>query len=1160
VWQRLGQVLARWALALTLVTACVTGLVGAPAAGAASTVSAWGENLDGELGLGYNNGPEGCTFGFCSRKAVAVPGVTGVKALAGGSQSLALLTNGTLMAWGRGFGGELGIGTREDSWSPVPVPGLEGVTAIAAGYGHSMALLSSGKVMDWGENLDGALGDGTTNEETGSPVAVKGITEATAIAGSGGDGYALLKNGTVMAWGNNYLGELGDGTSGGSSDVPVPVSGLHEAIAISANGGHALALLRNGTVMAWGENEYGELGDHATAFSDLPVPVSGLRNVIAIADGSSHNLALLRNGTVVAWGQNDWGQLGQGTTEGPEKCGPTSCSTVPLAVPGLTEVIAIATGYEHDIALLADGDVMTWGEDFHGQLGAGNIEISATPVSVIGLSKATAIAAGDYHGLAEVNGARAHIAGTVTSAITSAPIEGVSACAIVAAGAGTWHCARTNAAGAYSIALDASGTYTVSFTTPPGSAYVATSYYNGKASRSEAEPVTATLGSTTSGIDAALPEGGRITGVVTEGAGKTPVAGVQVCATESETECATSNAAGKYAITQLETGSYVVEFTPPNDNLLGLLPQWYRDKATRSEAESVGVTAGTTRAGIDANLRTSGSISGTVTNVATRAATEGVTVCASSPSVLASVCANTGPRGTYLLSALPPGDYELEFNAHSGAYRTQWWKDRHAASEAEPLVVDAGTKAEGINAAMEPVVSGSIGGKVVDRSTTVGIPGIEVCAYGEPAGVPSEECAATNAKGQYALAGLASGLYDIEYFSPPASGLDYVTQYYDERYSPAEAEEVAVNPGASTGEVDASLELGGRITGRIVEASSAAPLEEAVACAFTLSAVIAECANASTSGTYAMVVSRGDYKVGFIAGPSYAMQFYNDSSSFAGASPLLVELGATRAGINASLLPREVPVTAGAPTISGEAVVGSTLQVSHAPWSGNPTSYSDEWGRCSSSGAIETCHTIATGNTYAVRSEDIGHTIRVRETATNAAGTSRPAFAAPTAVVTVPTGGGAGSAAAGAVTPAAGAPAASWGVLGQTASAPSAAQVRALLAGLLAPRGRGARISVLLAHRGYALAFHAPWAGRLTISWSLPARRARRARAAGQKPVAVGTVLFTHSGVMRAFVKLTGRGAALLRHAKSVNLLASGTLSPTGGPTVTAKAPFTLRR
>jgi hypothetical protein len=167
-----------------------------------------------------------------------------------------------------------------------------------------------------------------------------------------------ISNG-MLAWGDNSLGQLGDGTSS-DSDVPVAVSVSTGVKQISAGYFHSLALLSNGTVVAWGENDLGQLGDGTTTTSDVPVAVSGLSGVTAVAAGGDHSLALLSNGTVMAWGYNQYGQLGDGTATGPEMCGSQACSRVPVAVSGLTGVTAIAAGSGHSLALLGDGTVMAW--------------------------------------------------------------------------------------------------------------------------------------------------------------------------------------------------------------------------------------------------------------------------------------------------------------------------------------------------------------------------------------------------------------------------------------------------------------------------------------------------------------------------------------------------------------------------------------------------------------------------------------------------------------------------------------------------------------------------------------------------------------------------------------------------------------------------------
>jgi alpha-tubulin suppressor-like RCC1 family protein len=258
-------------------------------------------------------------------------------------------------------------------------PYLSGVTSIAAGGNQSIALLGDGGVVAWGENTAGQLGDGThTGPQTcvfvgrasegsepcsATPVPVSGVSEATAIAAGSNHNLALLRDGTVVAWGANGEGQLGDGTTE-NSDVPEPVSGLSHVTAIAAAGNDSLALLSDGTAMAWGTNGNGQLGDGSTESSDVPVPVSGLADVTAISAGADHSLALLSDGTAMAWGANDGGQLGDGTTEN---------SDVPVPVSGLSDATAISAGWGDDLALLGDGDVTAWGTNGDGQLGTGGI-------------------------------------------------------------------------------------------------------------------------------------------------------------------------------------------------------------------------------------------------------------------------------------------------------------------------------------------------------------------------------------------------------------------------------------------------------------------------------------------------------------------------------------------------------------------------------------------------------------------------------------------------------------------------------------------------------------------------------------------------------------------------------------------------------------------
>ena len=272
--------------------------------------------------------------------------------------------------------GQLGNGTNTDSSVPVGVSGLARTTEVSAGALHSLARLPDGTVVAWGSNFSGELGIGTTDTFKDTPVPVTGLTGVKAVSAGGSHSLALLANGTAMAWGDNQYGELGNGTQTGPeictpypcSRTPVATVGLTGVKAVSAGYSHSLALLSNGTVMDWG----------STNGSDVPVAVSGLTHVKAISAGDGGSLGLLTNHTVMAWEGNG----------------------VPALVSGLTGVKAVAAGFSHNLALLGNGTVVAWVDNEFGELGNDTNSPSSVPEAVSGLTGVKAISASYYYSLA----------------------------------------------------------------------------------------------------------------------------------------------------------------------------------------------------------------------------------------------------------------------------------------------------------------------------------------------------------------------------------------------------------------------------------------------------------------------------------------------------------------------------------------------------------------------------------------------------------------------------------------------------------------------------------------------------------------------------------------------------------------------------------------
>jgi alpha-tubulin suppressor-like RCC1 family protein len=457
----------RGALLALLGFALVGVLLLAPAASAQDGVFTWGDNLFGALGDGAP-GPGGE-----SDVPVELAGLSDVTAISrSGFGGVALLGNGTVMAWGEGAFGQLGDGGDPDeSDVPVQVKGLSGAIAVAAGSQDDYALLSDGHVMGWGANESGQLLDGTvTGPETcvdeipcsTVPVELAGLSGVTAIADAGYHALALLGNGTVMAWGRNEHGELGDGnTEDTDTGSATQVKGLTGVSAISGDA----ALLSDGRVMVWGANTFGELGDGNNTgpegcvwkgdpegpCSTVPLEVPGLSDVSAISDtadgGATDALALLGTGKVMAWGLNANGSLGDGTTKGPEECAfwavPSqieACSTVPVEVKEPADVTAIAGGPDDNFALLGNGRVLAWGRGSFGELGDGGTAESAVPVEVSGLREVAEISSAAALGTAppavvKLSPSQGLEAGGETVTITGVNFTGASAVEFGAASA-----------------------------------------------------------------------------------------------------------------------------------------------------------------------------------------------------------------------------------------------------------------------------------------------------------------------------------------------------------------------------------------------------------------------------------------------------------------------------------------------------------------------------------------------------------------------------------------------------------------------------------------------------------------------------------------------------------------------------------------------------
>lgn len=355
-----------------------------------STARSWGTNYRGALGTGSS-----------TETATPLPVIynevyfSDVSALSAYTHTLAVRNDGTVWAWGSNESGELGLAPDFSNHNtPIPVSGLTNIKAIATGEEYSLALGSDGTVWSWGSNYDGQLGnrfdidysteDGYTPMRVVSPDGTGFLTDVIAISASCSTSMALRSDGTVWTWGTNSYGNLGIGTTDNNEHpVPVQVNGLSDIMAIAAGYNHYLALKSDGTVWAWGENYYyGQLGDGTFTNRSSPVQVTGLDGVTALSAGEIGSMALKEDGTVWTWGSNYDGLLGDGVPEGDA----SDYSLIPIQVVGvdgieyITNAVAIDAGVNHNIAVLGDGTVVTWGANDSGQLGIGTTDYDSHPI------------------------------------------------------------------------------------------------------------------------------------------------------------------------------------------------------------------------------------------------------------------------------------------------------------------------------------------------------------------------------------------------------------------------------------------------------------------------------------------------------------------------------------------------------------------------------------------------------------------------------------------------------------------------------------------------------------------------------------------------------------------------------------------------------------
>jgi alpha-tubulin suppressor-like RCC1 family protein len=317
------------------------------------TVVALGENRSGQLGR-----PKAIRRFFPAER-VALPGKA-VQVAAGEETSYALLSDGTVWAWGSGFSGTLGIALKGERHTPDAIPGLQGVVQIHARGEAAMAVMADGTVKAWGALPEFLTGGKLVYPGVVQPIAIQGLENIVRVFGSPGLGFALSRDGRMFGWGDNSRGTLGLANMTKQPEPPTELPLPKDMVSIASVTGATVAVTRDGRVWSWGHNEQAGLGnglhgDVSDPGDPVPRQVKGISDAVEVRAGTygRHFIVLRRNGTLIGWGNSDWGQLGAGVAGDHQ---PT-----PKAI-ALPNVQAYWLGGNFSFARTKDGTLWFWGE------------------------------------------------------------------------------------------------------------------------------------------------------------------------------------------------------------------------------------------------------------------------------------------------------------------------------------------------------------------------------------------------------------------------------------------------------------------------------------------------------------------------------------------------------------------------------------------------------------------------------------------------------------------------------------------------------------------------------------------------------------------------------------------------------------------------------
>jgi|GEM_PF-1194374 len=371
-----------------------TGAAGVKTVTTGFTINAAGTQIMGVVvPAGAQSGPITATNGAGTSPVGAALFSRATTLGAGGLHSAQVRPDGTLWTWGYNDQGQQGNGSLGNTVYLIPqrVGSASSWVSVSAGQYFTLALRADGTLWSWGKNASGQLGRPSTAADQGLPTQVGSASSWVSISAGADHALALRADGTLWAWGDNTYGQLGLGDLVNRA-APVQVPGGGVWASASAGGFHSVAVRADGSAWAWGRNHYGQLGQNGQVQQTSPTPVyGGTTTWVSVSAGYLHTVALQANGTLWTWGANYVGQLGQGNTNN---------IGYPVQVGSATSWLSADAGDVHSLGLRADGTLYAWGDNTAGQLGLGDNAQRTAPAQVGGLTNWADAVGGNTHSLA----------------------------------------------------------------------------------------------------------------------------------------------------------------------------------------------------------------------------------------------------------------------------------------------------------------------------------------------------------------------------------------------------------------------------------------------------------------------------------------------------------------------------------------------------------------------------------------------------------------------------------------------------------------------------------------------------------------------------------------------------------------------------------------